>query len=238
MKVWVYTVIRDEKDILGYWLRHYAVFADKLIIYDDDSIDGSKEMLAACPLAEVRCWPRHHFLDDDFVKEVSERVYKEAVGKADWVIWADIDEFFYAPNILAVLAQAKAEGFDAIKVEGFNMMNDGLPPDDGQTQLTSILRKGLRSPVYDKHVVFRPEADMHWSTGRHHLQCDVKLTPDARIKNLHYRYLGYAYTKARNQRNYQRCYDKRHGWSCTDDYEGEHSAVWAAKVLERATPVI
>lgn len=238
MNVWVYTILRDEKDMIGYWLRHYAGFASKIIAYDDDSKDGTLDKLQACPIVEVRTWPHRHFLDDDMAKQVSESVYKEACGMADWVIWADVDEFFYAQDMLGVLCQASEEGYDAVRVEGWNMLNEGLPPDDGKTPLTDLISKGIRAEVHDKQVVFRPEVEMHWSTGRHKLQCDVKLTPDPRIKNLHYRFLGYAYTKARNKRNYSRCFDKRHAWSCAEGYEGEHSAIWAAQVLGKAIQVI
>ena len=45
MRIDVYTILRNERIILPYFLRHYGSFADCLVVYDDRSDDGSRELL-------------------------------------------------------------------------------------------------------------------------------------------------------------------------------------------------
>lgn len=233
MKIVTFTILKNESAILPFFLRHYSAFVDKIIIWDEQSTDGTREIIKACPKAELRDWDGKG-IDDYKFKTFSEQAYKEARGHFDWCIWPDVDEFIWAPDVRAVLADSNQ--FDAVTTAGFNMVHDGLPVDDGR-QIWEIAPMGVNAPVYAKKIVFKPDKDLHWSTGKHHLECNVTLSPP-RLKLLHYRFLGETYTRERNARNYQSAVDKGHAWSCAPDWTGAHSPQYAKEIIAEAFNVI
>lgn len=238
MTVRVYSVCRNEEKIIPFFLRHYTSFADSIVIYDDESTDKTLELLSACPIVEIRKCPWKG-LNDVKGLEFSSSEYKESRGKFTWVMWVDMDEFIWSPNVLQTLL--KAFRLDIPKVAGFNMVGNGLPMDDGR-QIWEINPMGVRAPVYSKQIVFRPEMDMNWSSGRHHLQMRGVGTTSTEymFRLLHYRYMGFDYTRTRNRNNLERCgrENRGHAWSCEDNYKGEHSAEWAESVLTKSFNVL
>lgn len=238
MKIWIYSLCRNEADLIPFYLRHYEQFADKIFVWDDWSTDNSWELLTKHPKVCPSRWSYDTGIDEDLFLRFANRVYPTACGKADWVMWVDMDEFIYGNTINQTLELAKVEGYDVIQTEGFNMVGEGLPKDDGR-QLTAILPMGVRAPIYSKPVVFNPCAKISWNRGKHALEgCAPRMTPDARLKLLHYRYLGRGYTALKNAKNYDRVGiksgDKGAAWSCAPDYHGEHSADWAATIKDHA----
>jgi glycosyltransferase involved in cell wall biosynthesis len=232
MSVWVFAICHNDIAILPWWLKHYSEFADKILVWDDDSTDGSKELLAASPRVELFRWPHNTGLDEDAILEFAISAYPMAQGKADWVIWADCDEFIYDPNILAVLEKEKADGIQLIQTAGFNMTGDGVPPFRGKRQLWEIRQQGVRSNIYAKPVVFDPARYVRWNRGKHAIvETNAKLSDGPKLKLLHYRYMGYSYTAFKNAKNYSRVGllsgEKAHAWSCAPTYTGEHSPEWS-----------
>ena len=235
MRIWIYSFCWNEKDMLPFYLRHYSTFAEKIILFDDKSDDGTLEIASKCPLVEVRECP-YSGLNDNENLCLSQEAYKEARGKADWVMWMDIDEIIYAPDIVETLKQCSE--YDVASTDGYNMTGMGVPIDDGR-QIYEIRRSGVRAPVYAKPVIFKPEADMKWTRGRHAVEgCDAKITPDPLFKLLHYRYMGWKYTEERNLRNYDRAGRSACAWSCSPEWKGEHSPVWADYAMLKAFNVI
>jgi hypothetical protein len=70
----------------------------------------------------------------------------------------------------------------------------------------------------------------------------LSVTREPKLKLLHYRYLGYEYTRMKNAKNYERCGlkngDKGAAWSCAPGYNGEHSPIWAKKAIQNAINVV
>lgn len=239
MKIIVFAICYNQSDVLPFFLRHYAAFADEISVFDDKSDDGSVELLKACPKVLLRDWPYNHMSnEDEFLKHAYEW-YPRAAGKFDWAIWVDCDEFIYHPELMSVLEWAKKEGVEVIKPDGFNMMHEGMPKDDGR-QIWEICKMGVQAPVYSKPVIFQPHIHIEWNRGKHALEnCNPRVAHNTGVKLLHYRYLGYEYTKAKNAKNYARCDgDKVAAWTDRPDHKGEHSAEWAAKALKEAKEVI
>lgn len=248
MRIIVFSVCYNQAEILPFWLRHYSAFADEISVFDERSNDGSRELLQANPKVIMREWPFNSGIDETMFLDVAYEWYPRSHPAFDWVIWADTDEFVYHPDIRSSLAKADESGFNVIETEGFNMVNDGLPKDDGR-QIWEICKRGVWAPVYSKPIVFKPNVTIRWTRGKHHIEHaespGTKSWLFSKIKLLHYRYLGYDYTLKVNQRNYDRCGlytgDKGAAWSCSPDHRGKYlegSPEWAQRMVECATDVI
>ena len=163
MTAWLYCICRNEARLLPYLLRHYTTFVDKLIFYDDQSDDGTRDLIRACPSAELRDWPGSHgIVDDEFLNFANEQ-WKEARGKAEWVIWIDADEFIYHPDIKNVLDRYLKEGVDLPQILGYTMVSDHFPTTSGQ--IYDEIKTGFYDDVWSKPAIFR--SNMRWNMGRH-----------------------------------------------------------------------
>lgn len=242
MKIIVFTICWNRADILPFWIRHYAAFADEMAVFDEHSTDGSRELLAANPKVVLRDWPYQSGIEEDLFLQFAYEWIPRAYPAYDWAIWADTDEFIHHPDMLGVLAEGLRRRIEVIQPWGYNMMCEGLPADDGR-QIWELCRKGVHAPLYNKPVIVRPNAKVRWTRGKHQLEgCSPKVWDDSGIKLLHYRYLGYEYTKRRNAINYERCglftKDKSAAWSCVDGYRGEGSAEWAKYAQRLALDIV
>jgi hypothetical protein len=191
----------------------------------------------------LRNWPYCTGIDEDLFLAHWQEWYPKARGNFDWVMIVDPDEFIWAPSVRTVLGVAQEAGYEVVRTEGFNMVGDGLPVNNPQREIWQLNPMGVPAPVYSKPVVFQPGIQINWIRGKHALEnCNPKVTPHAPLKLLHYRYLGAAYTAAKNAKNYGRCGllngDKGAAWSCAPDYTGEHSAPWAEEAKKRAVNVL
>ena len=224
--------------MLPWYLRHYEQYADEIVLYDDASDDGSRTIAACCPLVTLKEWPFQSGLHDHDMMTLWQVAMEDAERDGfDWLAMPDIDEILWHPaGLRAVCSRADQRRYEVIASSGWNMTGDGLPQDDGESQIWELLYTGVRAPVYSKPIIVKPSAAdaISWNLGRHALEnCAPKLSPPM-VKLLHYRYLGHDYTARRNARNYARVGpDKACAWSNAPDYHGEHSARWAegAKAL-------
>lgn len=237
MKIWVYCVCFNERDMAPFFMRHYNQFADRITFYDDHSTDGTREFLGKFPNVVIRDCPWIG-IEEDACLKLSTSAYKEARGEADWIMWVDMDEFVYDLNVPSILERCLE--YDVVNSFGFNMAHEGMPEDDGISQIWEIEKRGVLAPCYGKPVVFKPGVDIGWIRGKHKLENvqGLKSTPTPMLKILHYRYMGYNYTKNRNARNYDRCVFKGVAWSCLPTFTGDHSPEYARKILEVAKEVI
>lgn len=244
MRAIVFTICYNQADILPWFLRHYSSFVDEICVFDEASDDGSRDIVNDCPKAFLLDWPHKSGIDEDLFLQFAYEKYPLANGKYDWVLWVDTDEFVFHPDPEGMFCEADRRGMEVIQPWGINMMSEGLPKDDGQ-QLYNVCRKGVFAPLYSKPVVFRPHIHIRWSRGKHHLEkeCqDLRVWFDSGAKLLHYRYLGYQYTKERNARNLERCGlytgDKAAAWSCQPEYKGEGSPEWARYAQKLSVEVV
>ena len=174
---------------MPYWLRHYTQFVDKIIVYDDNSDDGSKELMLDAGV-EVRACPWSG-IDDIIYPLFASNQYKEARQQADWVIWVDGDEFIYHPNIRSRLEQLTRSGVTVPHTQGYNMFSDGPPTGSGQ--IYDEIKNGVADHRYSKPVVINPDVDLVWEPGRHNAYfVSAKRDDDGKepLKLLHYRWFG------------------------------------------------
>lgn len=236
MRIWVYAVCRNEKPIMGYFLRHYSTFAEKIIIYDDQSDDGTREIIQQCNKAELRDWYGTHGIVDDEFLVFSNEQWKEARGHADWVIVVDCDEFVFHPNLTELLRGYLQDGVEVPQIDGYTMVSDHFPTTDGQ--IYDEIRTGFPDGPWSKKAVFR--VHMYYNVGRHSINFSMfnpKSSPTAEIKLLHYRCLGMDYLKWRHSRNWARvpehCRSANYGANCSPGWSDHHGVEWFQDALSK-----
>lgn len=235
-KVWVYTICWNEAAMMPWFLRHYGSFAERIVVWDERSADGTREILEAFPTVEVRDWPWRGLDDERFLRMVNSG-WKEARGQADWVMWPDVDEILWHPSPLEALASAQG---DVIPAVGYAMITRLPIPTHGE-QIYHTIKTGHRQDNYDKRIIWRPDIEMTHTIGRHTYpgqwpRFTGQLDNRVSFKLLHYHYFGVEHTKERNRRNYERAVNKRYAWN----YDAGHndnplqngSVAWVRRILE------
>lgn len=201
-----------------WFLRHYSPWVERMVIWDEASDDGTRELLRSNPKVDLRDWP-YNGLDDDKFLLLANSWYKEARGKADFVAIVDMDELLYHPNMLFALENSQG---DIHKSTGYALINPaGWPVDDGHSQIYDLVRTGVRQNNYDKKLIFKPELDVQHTYGRHSYtgkqnwpKHNGRESALSSIKLLHLHHVGgVADTVARNQRNYDAAVGKKFAWN-------------------------
>ena len=218
MKVWVFTVSWNEADMMPFFLRHYSAFADRIVVWDENSTDGTREIVAACPKAEIRTWPWKGLDDDRFI-EACGSWYKMARGRADWVMWPDVDELLYHPEPLKVLSTTR---HDVLFAQGLALIGNGPIP-TGPGQLYEQIKTGYPQDNYTKAIIWRPGIEISHTHGRHDAPtlCTGSIDPEVKFKLLHCHYFSPEYTLKRNRRNFERAVNKRFAWNYTPAVEAK-----------------
>lgn len=239
MTIWCYSVVRNSEELMPFFLRHYSSFCERIFIWDDKSEDGTYQIAEEHPKVTIEPWPHSTGLDDMLFLEFAYQQYPKACGHADWVIWVDSDEFIYSKNLPYALEWIGKKGFNVVRPYAFNMVGPEFPKDDGR-QIWEIWPWGVPAPVYSKPCIFKPCSKIRWSAGKHRLEkIHQKMAVGLGCKLLHYRYMGFDYTKQKNERNYARCPgDKAAAWTCGPGHKGEHSAEWAKALSDTRIDVV
>ncbi len=192
-RVFVYTVCWNEEKLLPYFLRHYAAFAEKIIVYDNGSTDASCQIVNDFPKAELRRFDTGGTFDDLANVAIKNEAYKETRGVADFVIVVDADELLYHPQIKELLQQYTRDGVTLPLIDGYNMFAWKFPT--AARPITELVRYGRHAPWYSKRIIFRPDVDINYNPCCHicHPAGPVVESPTAELKLLHYHYMGYFY---------------------------------------------
>jgi len=244
VKIWLYALCGQEAQMLHFFMRHYAPEVDRIILLDGGTDEETRAIAYAYPNAEVQPSPfTHGGYDDKLFAEYTQEKYKEARGKADWVIWVDVDEFLYTPKPLReTLEDYRSREIHAVIACGYQMAASSLPEYTGEP-LTSLVKVGAYDKIYNKTAVFDPMLNVRWSVGRHSCAIDGLEPTPAGMKLLHYRYFGDEWLRTRNVANWARRsqadIDAKRAYQDAPDYTGgRYSPEWYREILEQGHEVI
>ena len=128
---WI-TLCKDEIDILPFVSQYWERMADKVVAYDNGSIDGSLDYLSKLPYVEIR-----HFessgQNDVLQKQIKEQAYLEFKDSYDIVIISDMDEVFYINDFKAVLEDFIGGGYNCLVTSIYSLCEDFKPqPEEGK----------------------------------------------------------------------------------------------------------
>ena len=195
----VHVLCWNEEVLIPYFLDHYS-FAQKIIVYDNESDDNSIALLNADSRVELKMNRTDGQIRDDGYLEIKNNDWKESRGEADYVIVCDMDEFLYHSHIVNFLSFAAQMGYTIFKPVGYQML--GKP---------FTKKMGVKLPSRDKTMMFNPNKieEINYEPGAH--ECnpvgEIKLWRTDDLKMLHYQWLNLYYVIARYQKYHARLSD-------------------------------
>ena len=111
MKLYGISMVRNEVDVIRVnVLYHLSIGFDRLLIFDDDSEDGTDLVLKELARDPRIRWTRgasQDFKQGEVFTELAREAHREG---ADWVVPIDADDFWYARggDLKGVLARSSA----------------------------------------------------------------------------------------------------------------------------------
>jgi hypothetical protein len=179
MTIDVYSVCWNEAVLLPFFIEHYQSLGANIIIYDNFSTDGSREIItkAGC---ELRNFDTGGQIRDDLYLSIKNEKWKSS--KAEWVCIVDIDEMLQL--------NFPVDKYTIITTKGYNMI--GMPPS----------KKGVYDPMYSKSCMFRPGElqEIRFEPGCHRAKPIGNLVPSIEIAPLmHYKFISEEYVYARHK---------------------------------------
>ena len=197
MRIVAYTICWNEERMLPFYLRHYGKFCDKMVVYDNQSTDSSRDVVRAFPNTELREFDSGGVIDERLYLGIKNEAYKEERGKADFVIVGDVDEFLYSVDILLILHKMKRKKETVLTTQGVEMVADVFPVDDGR-QIWQIVIQGVQDNNFSKRICFSPDVDINYYFGAHRCYPAGKVRmSNVCVYVLHYKWMGQKYVQER-----------------------------------------
>ena len=203
MRIDVYSIMRNEAIILPYFLRHYETFAWRIFVFEDQSTDGTREILCSNSRVIVLDVEQHGINEAYWTNNLWTQYEQRSRGLADYAICVDADEFVYHPDLVGLLKREKEGGAQVIHCEGYTMIANGLPTTSGQ--IYDEIDHGIPDRLSSKWAIFSPKIHYRFKKGRHggprEISDGAVMKAHTGVKMLHYRYLGASYFESRDSRN-------------------------------------
>jgi glycosyltransferase involved in cell wall biosynthesis len=102
-KTAVILIVKNEKSTIGHWIDwHKNIGFDSIIIFDDNSDDGTKEILDQLHLDNIICLESLVGDHNDWYYERQQRCYRKGIEKYreshEWLAFFDADEYLFLEN--------------------------------------------------------------------------------------------------------------------------------------------
>lgn len=168
MSVWGIAMVKDEVDIIGPIVEHMQTQVDGVLVADNGSTDGTRELLS-----ELGCCvyddPDPAYYQSEKMTELARRAWED--HRADWVVPFDADEWWYAPfhNRVADLLESLAPQWLTASATLFDHVATGIDYPEDHNPITRIgWRRRERVPL--PKVACRIRGDLQIQQGNHSAQ--------------------------------------------------------------------
>lgn len=159
-------MVRDEADVIEGTLRHMADEVDWLLVADNNSVDGTGEILQQLRRELPLQWvddPEPAYYQSAKMTALAE---KAAADGATWIVPFDADELWYAPHRLADVLAGQVEPIAYARL--FNHLATGLDGNDRDPFRSMVYRQPEPAPLVK--VAFRWEPGAVIAQGNHDVQ--------------------------------------------------------------------
>lgn len=237
--VWVYTLCYNEIRILPFVIDYWETYADRVIVYDNGSNDGSVEYLLTFDWIEVRKF-KSNGLDDITNRNLKNDVWKESVGKADIVQVCDLDEVIWADDIIKELNDFKNSNNAIWNSKCYQLTTETFPIHQKGILINHLKECKLTyDKVMSKNILFKPNLidNMNYDCGCHSSNPrgkNTSLYTNDNIKMFHLKWLGKDYVLSKYHEGAKRLSYRnkihRYGWQYTktdDEIIREYNSIRA-----------
>lgn len=220
-RVTLYTMAHNEQWILPYFCRHYAPICQRMILYDNESTDGTVQIAKQHGM-EVRSFDMPT-CDERERQKFKSTCYREQMGLSDYVIVVDTDEFIWHERLPELLLQHRGQS-GVFRTQGYNMVSSYFPS-AGCDDIFKEVTTGAKDNQFCKTVLFTPDIEIRYGLGSH--ECDpyvslIKANQAAYFETIdlyHMKYISYSYALWKNWLNYLRL-DEEHVWNQVSTHWG------------------
>lgn len=196
--VW-YVLCWNEMPILPFMIDYWKQIARKVIIYDNNSTDGTLEYLSTFDWIEVRKYPidTNNTLNDGIHVVIKNNCWKEQKNKGvDFVIVSDLDEIIWAKNLYNNLLEYKKKCVSIIKPAGYDFVSQQFPI-HSNLLLHDQIKTCCRFHRWDKSIIFNPDLvdEINYRPGAHSCKPKIKTNyiVDESLFLFHFKYLSPEY---------------------------------------------
>ena len=200
MTTWAVSTVKDELDVIEGTVRHMLDEVDGVIVADNGSTDGTRDVLAA--LAD-EFGERLVVVDDPEVAYYQSarmtRLAEMAAMRhgATWIVPFDADELWVSVGD-RIAEDLSATDADIVTAEVFTFLPSGIDPEQGSP--FERIRWRLRDPLPLPKVAFRWTTGAVIHQGNHGVDrpCGSTITDGLRVYHFPYRTLEQFVRKAKN----------------------------------------
>lgn len=160
MRITVVSMIRNEAGILPAFLAHVGAIFDRILIIDQNSSDGSLDILeAASVYLPLSVWSLNTkaYQQSAVLTGLTNRAFSEG---ADWVFILDADEFLEIYDRETLESLLIESSSDVVEMTWRNAIRLGdWPP--GLSKIEGMYTSSLDEPIYGKIALSRKYAEHH-----------------------------------------------------------------------------
>lgn len=166
------SLVKDEADIIGPVLTHMLGQVDRVIVADNGSTDGTREILEQLDVEIVDDPDRAHYQS----RKMTALAARAAAQGATWIVPFDADEWWYSPfgRIADVLADINDEWLIAT-ADLFDHVATGADPDEPDPTVRIGWRR--RHPLPLPKVAVRYQPGLVIEEGNHSAHFGFRAAP-------------------------------------------------------------
>lgn len=234
MKLEAYIITWNREDTIHLTIGHYHSLGFKVILYDNFSIDRTREIAEELG-ADVRLFGTAGVLDDGVYLDIKNHAWKRST--ADWVFVGDDDEILYHPQFGEVLQRSERERVTIFKPRGFSVYSEQMPKESFLD-----IQTGFWDEKYSKLCLFNPSkvSDIGYIEGCHAVRRGYpkgQLTFSEDMYLLHYHGIGGAERMiARHKLYAERLSERNRRWGLGKEYGDtpQSKRVWFKEHMEKS----
>ena len=229
MRIEVFTFCWNEMAVLPFAVDYWRRYASHVTVFDNGSTDGSLEFMQQhSDLVTIEHFETGNQINDQLLLDMKNDAWKQAQGKADLVIMADMDEMLIPAE--GELQRMLDEGCTVCTPRWYTMMSDAVPVHKSGKYLHQIRPYAVESP--GKAILFDPNKinSMNYTPGAH--QCQ----PEGYVKwfdgDIYCLHTDHNFSLQNKIERYKQMYarmsdiNKRKGWGIHYGFKEDHLREW------------